>query len=1567
MDEAIRILIVEDVTADAELAKREIGKELTSFDYRVVETEEEFLGALETFVPDIIVSDYSLPTFDGMTALKLTLDRTPATPLIILTGSQNEDIAVSCIKAGASDYVLKDSIKRLGPAVLGALDLRRVRLEKERAETLLRENQERYRIITENVRDTVWIMDMDFRTTYISPSVTATRGYTLEELAEMPLEKHLTPESRKIASEVIAGNLTPERLADSSLPVSVTLDLEFYRKDGSTFWSEITMTLIRDAQGRPEGFLGVARDITERREAERAIRESERKYRELVENIGDIVYVVDGSGNLLFLNGAAERFFGYTREESIGRGFADFLVPSSFETAAAVFGRQLAGAEVGTFELDFYHKDGAIGTIETREKLVWEGKRIVEVHGIGRDITEKKQAREALEESERRYRELVENIADIIYVTNEEGKIVFLNAAAQKFIGYPREELIGKCFADFLTPESAEAAAGIFKRQRAREEVGTFELAVKDGAGVIKTIETREQLVWDGDRIVAFHGIGRDVTEKKQAQEALAESEDRYRNLLELAPVGIAVQSGGKIVFANPEGARILGAQSPEEITGRDISTIIHPDYLTEARQRLARMMGGEQGLYPAENVYVRQDGTSVPVDVIAAPISYRGKPAVQVIVTDISKRKETELQIKESQERYRDLVENIADIVYVTDGTGKILYLNKALEQVSGYTRDELLRKNYMELLTPESLEKVKEVFKSQKKGSEVGNYEISFVDKNGNIRIIEIQEQMVWEGERIVQVRGIGRDITERKRAEERIAHLNHVLESIRTIDKLIVRVEDKDTLLEGACEILCEVSGYYFVWIGLVEEGHTRVVPAAHWGYEDGYLDNITVTWDDAPTGRGPLGIAIRTKRACVFNDIADNPDFAPWYDEAYKRGYRSVMAVPVMIGKKMYGALAVYSDNPNVFDNEEGSLLEEVAEDIAFALSAIEAEAERRRSETALTESEERYRTLTNNVPIGIYRNTPGKKGIFIFGNKALLNMLGVRSFEELKMLHPSQFYEDSSEREAFSDNLLKKGSVSGVELRLRKLDGTLLWGSVTARVVYGEKGKPAYFDCTLEDITEKKMAEDAVRDSEEKFRGFFETSRDIVFISSSDGTILDINNACEQTLGYARQDVLHKNVTDFYKNLPDRKRFSQAIGKNGFVSDFEISLQRKDGTFADCLMTATARRDHEGAIIGYQGTIRDISEKKQMERQLIQAEKLSSLGGILSGVAHEMNNPLTSIVGTAQMIMRGPVPENIREKLDVIHRESLRTAKIIQGLLTFAREHKPERKMISVNKVIEESHRLRQYEFRVDNIGMKLALSEDIPLTAADPYQLQQVFVNLINNGHDALVDGGGSVLNIRSFCRDKTIVIEFEDDGPGIPEQDIGFIFDPFFTTKEVGKGTGLGLSIAYGIINEHGGRVQASSVPGKGAKFTIHLPVIQEITELPAKIASPAGRPTAKKSLLVVEDEEALRTMIGEVLERDGYQVQLCEGGQQAIDMMKVKRFDAVVTDLKMPGIGGKELYTFVQKYYPDLARRVLFITGDVLNKDTQTFFRITGNVFVEKPFEIEVLLQRVREVLNQ
>jgi two-component system NtrC family sensor kinase len=254
----------------------------------------------------------------------------------------------------------------------------------------------------------------------------------------------------------------------------------------------------------------------------------------------------------------------------------------------------------------------------------------------------------------------------------------------------------------------------------------------------------------------------------------------------------------------------------------------------------------------------------------------------------------------------------------------------------------------------------------------------------------------------------------------------------------------------------------------------------------------------------------------------------------------------------------------------------------------------------------------------------------------------------------------------------------------------------------------------------------------------------------------------------------------------------------------------------------------------------------------------------------------------------------------------------------------------------------------------------------MPKTFADPYQLQQVFINMINNAFDAMKDGDGGSFLIKSFQQDTKIVIQFVDDGPGISGEYIGKIFDPFFTTKEVGQGTGLGLSIVYGIIEEHGGDSFVESSVGKGTIFTIELPIIEE-EETPdeVKIARPK-KPDKTYSILVVEDEDSMRTFVSEALRMEGYDVETCRNGEEAIDMIDDDEFDVVVTDIKMPGMSGQNLYTYIQKYHKEIGNRVLFITGDVLGADTRNFFQITGATYLSKPFELNEFLAKLSELLD-
>ncbi len=419
-------------------------------------------------------------------------------------------------------------------------------------------------------------------------------------------------------------------------------------------------------------------------------------------------------------------------------------------------------------------------------------------------------------------------------------------------------------------------------------------------------------------------------------------------------------------------------------------------------------------------------------------------------------------------------------------------------------------------------------------------------------------------------------------------------------------------------------------------------------------------------------------------------------------------------------------------------------------------------------------------------------------------------------------------------------------------------------------------------------------------------------------------------------------------------------------REGFVENFELRVKKKDGTLVDSLVTVVLRKDAQGNVIGLQGNVKDITQMRRLERQLIQTEKLSSLGTMISGIAHELNNPLTSILGNAEILSRNSdLPSDVARRLDVISKESVRASKIINSLLSFAREHKPERRLIDLNDCIMESYKLREYNLRVSNIEVDLSLSDGLHPTYADPYQIQQVFVNIISNARDALMDKGGGKLAVRSLQHGTSLVVEFEDDGPGIEPENLKRIFDPFFTTKDVGKGTGLGLSMAYGIVNEHGGTIEVASEPGRGAKFTVTIPVARAPQPREWTTLAPQEGTQAGKKVLIVEDEGYLRDLFMDVLSERGFEVRTASRAEEAVTLIKDNGFDAIITDIKMPGGGGMELYRYVADKQPGLTGRMLFVTGDTLSWETKSFLTTTECIYLEKPFRINDLLEALAAVL--
>jgi PAS domain S-box-containing protein len=501
-----------------------------------------------------------------------------------------------------------------------------------------------------------------------------------------------------------------------------------------------------------------------------------------------------------------------------------------------------------------------------------------------------------------------------------------------------------------------------------------------------------------------------------------------------------------------------------------------------------------------------------------------------------------------------------------------------------------------------------------------------------------------------------------------------------------------------------------------------------------------------------------------------------------------------------------------------------------------------------------------------------------------------------------------------------------------------------------------------------------------------FARLFEAVHEGVYIGTigpETSATLAANPHLKLIFGYS-SDAAERDIHPF-----DRERFVDPQARSGLldrlahdgsVSDYLLRLRRVDGTPVWVEVTAHAESSSDGTV-RVEALVRDVSERKKLDdetrdiyHQLLQAEKMAALGQTISGVAHELNNPLATILSWAERLSDRPtVDEAVRRGLETILSESERAARIVRNLLTFARKRQTTRAMVDVNQVVRETLALRAYEQRVTNVSVIDALAAGLPQVFADGHQIQQVLLNLIINAEQAMLSSTGrGILVARSWhdAPNESVIVEINDDGPGIPDEVQPKIFDPFFTTKEVGKGTGLGLTVAYAIVQEHGGRIRLESAAGKGASFYVELPVTgakpaTAPSSPPRFHATPA--PATGAAILVVEDEAALATAVIDALGDAGYVVEHAADGEQALKKVTERAFDAVVCDLKMPRVDGKTFFRTLTTVSPALSKHVVFVTGDVAGTDAEAFLQESRCRWLAKPFRLADLLKAVRETLSE
>ena len=505
-----------------------------------------------------------------------------------------------------------------------------------------------------------------------------------------------------------------------------------------------------------------------------------------------------------------------------------------------------------------------------------------------------------------------------------------------------------------------------------------------------------------------------------------------------------------------------------------------------------------------------------------------------------------------------------------------------------------------------------------------------------------------------------------------------------------------------------------------------------------------------------------------------------------------------------------------------------------------------------------------------------------------------------------------------------------------------------------------------------------------RDRATAFARLFEAAREGVFIGSvhvtgaiDDGAIA-ANPHLKAIFGYAAgtpETRVAPFAPDRFADPAARVAFLARLRSDGAVDGYLLRMRRLDGS--PVWVEVTARAEAVDSRLHIEALVRDVSERKKRDdesrdlyQQLLQAEKMAALGQTISGVAHELNNPLATILSWAERLADKTLDPSARRGIDVILGEADRAARIVRNLLTFARKRQSTRTMIDVNQVVTDTLALRAYDHRLINISVDTALASGLPQVFADPHQIQQVLLNLVINAEQAMLftSGRGSLV-VRTWHEsdDDAVAIEVNDDGPGIPMEMRTKIFDPFFTTKEVGKGTGLGLTVAYAIVQEHGGHIRVESRPGRGASFVVELPVTggADVAARSARTPAPSMEAVRGAVVLLVEDERALAAAVADALTEAGLEVDQASDGEEALARIREKTYDAIVCDLKMPRVDGMTFYRAIAAATPTLARRVIFVTGDVAGTDAERFFEESGCRWLAKPFRLGDLLRAVREAL--
>jgi len=1286
---------------------------------------------------------------------------------------------------------------------------------------------------------------------------------------------------------------------------TVPYEVDVFKKNGELITVEITCHQLK-TDGKIAGHLVILKDLTERRRTERESHESLEVYKSLVSHVGIGIFRVTAgpAGKFLQVNHAVEEITGYSREELLQMNVEALYVHPEERTEHIK--EVLSGMPVKAREVRFKKKDGT--EIIVRDKKIAvrsnDGKALY-LEGFLEDITDRKVVEQALQSSEQNLHNTLDSSPMGIYIIDADLNTLYANQALLDIFGYENiDEIRAKPLDAHYTPESR---VGLVQRRerhlRDEPNPDTFELDIVRKDGTIRHLQAyRKEILWDGKK--QRQVIYNDITEGKNAEKALKDSEQNLHNFLDSAAMGIRIRTNGYIEYANQALLDIFGFKNIEELIATPLENLYTPECYSDFLLRKEKISHGEQVSNPIELDIVRKDGAIRHLQVFGRQVLWNGKLQAQTLFNDITDRKQVEEALKESEENYRFIVENNNDVVFTFDRSEQFVYISPSIKKVLGYNPSDLIGHSFESLIHADDLQGLREAIQRNiKDGSQtLGGNEYRVRHASGEWRWHNASGNAMFDANgKFLNFTAIAKDITESKNAELALQASEQNFRNSIDSSLLGIRIMGDHDYTLYANQALLDMFGYKNIEelrASPPQEHYTPESYAAFVQRHEQFLRGeslpdqleFDIIWKDGAIRHLQLSSKKvlwngKQQYQFLYNDITERVQAEKALHQSEEK-YRLIVensndiiftlnaqgeftylspSVKKVLGHNPDNLLGlpfrslVHPDDVHVIDEAQqryrvkgsqttveeyrfrnasgewrwllstGIPMREQNKSMVNFIGIARDVTMQKKIEADLKASEQNFRNSIDGSSMGI--RIMGDHDRILYANQALLDIFGYENIEEMRVSPPQEHYTPKSHA-AFvqrHEQFLRGESLPNqLEFDIIRKDGAIrhlhlsnmkvLWnGKEQSQTIYN-------------DITERKQAEKRLQESSREWRTTFDSITDLIMIHDKDNRIVRVNKAVADMLRTTPQELIGKFCHEVMHgtkeppvNCPHLQTFIN--GKPTSMETFNVDLGVHFQESASPLF------NEKGEITGSVVVARDVTKQKRMEEQLILTDRLASIGELSSGIAHELNNPLTSVIGFSQLLMEGDVPANMKEDLGIVHNEAQRAAAIVKNLLTFARKHAPVKDLSQVNTVIEDVLRLRAYEQKVNNIEVEKRLSPNLPEIMIDHFQMQQVFLNIIVNAEFAMMEAHHKgKLVITTEKSGDIIRISFADDGPGISKENLKHIFDPFFTTKEVGKGTGLGLSICHGIVTEHGGKIYARSEKRQGATFIIELPLINQL-----------------------------------------------------------------------------------------------------------------------------------------